>query len=202
PRGHVSGGTPLEQRAKKASRLATVLDVRERKGRNRHVVTALARQPAMDASVLTEEAGLRQVVAAAEAYLKGAAPDLVPVSFSFEQDREHACLSLIASTRTNGAAHRNLIDRELCLSPEFEELRRLARELAAAGEPPYTIGESEAAELVPNLQQAVARVMAQARKGLEIQRYKGLGEMNASQLWETTMRAEPRTLLQVTLEDG
>src|SRR5438477_164596 len=180
--GPAIAGTPLKQLVKKAIRLEKVLDVLERKGRNRHVVTALARQPAMDASVLTDEAGLRQVVAAAEVYLKVAAPDLVPVSFSFEQDREHACLSLIASTRTNGAAHRNLIDRELCLSPEFEELRRLARELAAAGEPPYTIGEGEAAELVPNLQQAVARVMAQARKGLEIQRYKGLGEMNAAQL--------------------
>src|SRR6266516_3893569 len=129
--GPAIAGTPLKQLVKKAIRLEKVLDVLERKGRNRHVVTALARQPAMDASVLTDEAGLRQVVAAAEAYLKVAAPDLVPVSFSFEQDREHACLSLIASTRTNGAAHRNLIDRELCLSPEFEELRRLARELAA-----------------------------------------------------------------------
>src|SRR5207247_123349 len=83
-------------------------------------------------TVLTDEARLRQVVAAAEVYLKVAAPELLPVSFSFEQDREHACLSLVASTRANGAAHRNLVDRELCLSPEFEELRRLARQLAAS----------------------------------------------------------------------
>ncbi len=200
--GPAIAGTPLKRLVKKEIRLEKVLDVLERKGRNRHVVTALARQPAMDASGLTDEAGLRQVAAAAEAYLKVAAPELLPVSFSFEQDREHACLSLIASTRTNGAAHRNLIDRELCLSPEFEELRRLARELAAAGEPPYTIGEGDTAEQVPNLQQAVARVMAQARKGLEIQRYKGLGEMNPSQLWETTMNPESRTLLQVKIEDG
>src|SRR2546427_5119945 len=129
-------GTPLKQLVKKAIRLEKVLDVLERKGRNRHVLTALARQPTMGAGALATEDHLREIVAAAEAYLKVAAPDLVPVSFSFEQDREHACLSLIASTRTNGAAHRNLIDRELCLSPEFEELRRLARELAAAREPP------------------------------------------------------------------
>src|SRR5204862_2323303 len=131
------------------------------------------RQAAMDVNALGDEARLREIVAAAETYLRVAAPELVPVSFSFEEDREHACLALIAATRANGSAHRNVIDRELVLTAEFEEVRRLARELAAAGDPPYVVGEGDAAETVGNLQQAVARIMAQARKGLEVQRYKG-----------------------------
>src|SRR2546428_81917 len=175
------------------------LDDRARTG---HVLTAPARQAAMDAGALADEARLRQVVAAAEAYLGVAAPAIMPVSFSFEEDREHACLKLVAAARANGTAHRNVIDRELCLTAEFEEVRRLARDLTAVGEPPFALTVGEKAEQVPNLQQAVARIMAQARKGLEIQRYKGLGEMNPGQLWETTMNPATRTLLQVKIEDA
>jgi DNA gyrase subunit B len=195
-------GTPLKQLVKKAIRLDKILDVLERKGRNRHVLTALARQPAMDVGVLNDEAQLRDVVAKAEAYLRVAAPDVAPISFVFEADKEHACLALVASTRANGTQHRNVFDHELLTTPEWDEIRRLARELAAGGEPPYTLGEGETAELLPSLQLAVERVMAQARKGLEIQRYKGLGEMNPTQLWETTMCPEKRTLLQVKIEDA
>src|SRR5437867_2690574 len=195
-------GTPLKQLVKKAIRLEKVLDTLERKGRNRHVLTALARQVAMDAAALGDEGRLRQVVAAAEAYLNVAAPEIMPVSFSFEEDREHACLKLVAATRANGTAHRNVIDRELCLTAEFEEVRRVARDLTTVGEPPFTLTLADKAEQVPNLQQAVARIMAEARKGLEIQRYKGLGEMNPGQLWETTMNPATRTLLQVKIDDA
>ena len=98
---------------------------------------------------------------------------------------------------------RNVFDRELLLSPEFEEARRLARELAAAGEPPYHVwARARRPRRSPSLRSAVDRIMAAARKGLEIQRYKGLGEMNPTQLWETTMNPETRTLLQVKIEDA
>jgi DNA gyrase subunit B len=195
-------GTPLKQLVKKVIRLQKVLDILERKGRNRHVLAAVARHPLMDAAALADEARLREIVAGAEAYLRVAAPELVPVAFSFEEDREHACLKLVGATRSNGAPHRNVIDHELCLTPEFEEVRRLARDLAAVGDPPFTIEIGDKTELVGNLQQALGRIMTQARKGLEIQRYKGLGEMNPSQLWETTMDPATRTLLQVKVEDA
>jgi DNA gyrase subunit B len=64
------------------------------------------------------------------------------------------------------------------------------------------VKDGEQAETVPDLQRAVGRIMSEARRGLDIQRYKGLGEMNPGQLWETTMDPERRTLLQVKVEDA
>jgi DNA gyrase subunit B len=195
-------GTPLKQLVKRAIRLEKLLDILERKGRNRHVVKSLARHAAMDVAALADENVLRGIIAAAEKYLAIGAPDLAPVGFTLEEDREHACFRIVTTTRANGTGHRTVVDHELCLTAEFEEVRRIARELAAAGEPPFQLGTGEKAQILPNLLDAVAHIMTEARKGLDIQRYKGLGEMNPAQLWETTMNPETRTLLQVKIEDA
>jgi len=69
------------------------------------------------------------------------------------------------------------------------------------GEDILTIQDGDEAHQFANLKEVINFVRANGRKGLEIQRYKGLGEMNADQLWETTMDPEKRTLVQVTLPD-
>jgi DNA gyrase subunit B len=69
-------------------------------------------------------------------------------------------------------------------------------------EPPFTISLDDATFDVATFSGLVDLIMEQGRKNLGIQRYKGLGEMNAEQLWETTMNPENRRVLQVAIEDA
>jgi DNA gyrase subunit B len=195
-------GTPLKQLVKKIVRFGKILHIFERKGIDRQVMVGLTRGGHLDAASLADRPRLEGLVGDARAYWTVAAPQLEGTEVAFEEDREHACLRLVVSRPTNGAMQRTVIDYELCLTPEFEELRRLAAETEGAGAPPFELTSGEEAEQLPNLQGVVDRIMASARKGLEVQRYKGLGEMNPKQLWETTMDPANRTLLQVKVDDA
>ncbi len=90
----------------------------------------------------------------------------------------------------------------LLTSPEFRELENLYSIIRDLGEPPYTIQTKEGTKVVSTSSELFDFVVSTAKKGLTIQRYKGLGEMNPQQLWETTMDHEKRTLLQVTTQDS
>jgi DNA gyrase subunit B len=195
-------GTPLKQLVKKVARLEKLLDVLERKGIARNALVGLARRGGIDASALTDRERLDGIVERARRYWELAVPELLQAKIAYEEDREHACLKLVVRTVANGATHASVIDREVCLSPEFEETRRVLAELDGVGDGPYQLANgAAAAEASISLQDAVRRIMTGARKGLEIQRYKGLGEMNPGQLWETTMDPSKRTLLQVKVDD-
>ncbi len=94
------------------------------------------------------------------------------------------------------------LDTNFLTSPEFRELVNLYSIIRDLGEPPYKIQIKEGAREISTSSELLNVVYATAKKGLTIQRYKGLGEMNPHQLWETTMDTEKRTLLQVNIQDS
>jgi DNA gyrase subunit B len=200
--GPVLSGAPLKQVVKKVHQIGRRLEVFERKGIDPQVMIGLVRQDGLQASTLADEAAINAIVDRARGYWRVAAPHLEGASVQLEDDREHACHRLVILTPTNGASQRHVIDHEVCVSPEFEDVRRLLAEVNAAGDPPFEVRSRDDVEQLPNLQAAIDRIVASARKGLEIQRYKGLGEMNPTQLWETTMDPAQRTLLQVKVDDA
>jgi DNA gyrase subunit B len=95
-----------------------------------------------------------------------------------------------------------VLDTNLLLSPEFRELESLYGSIKDLGKPPYKLMLKEGQREVASTTALLSFIFETARKGLSIQRYKGLGEMNPQQLWETTMDSDRRTLLQVSIEDS
>src|ERR1700752_4660342 len=94
------------------------------------------------------------------------------------------------------------IDWNFASYVEFQKAVELFTKLEDQLAAPFVSGDNGSSEEVPTRDALLEKVMAAAKKDLTIQRYKGLGEMNPEQLWETTMNPEKRTLLEVRIDDA
>jgi DNA gyrase subunit B len=168
---------------------------------DRRVVEALLKVPAIGAESLRDEVVLVNGLAQVEGTLRETAPDVLPIQFDLVWDDEHACYSVNCETMQNGARRRTSLTFDFFDSPECLALRQIQDRLDAVGEPPFVVRIGEREVTLSRLDGLWNTVAEQARKGLQIQRYKGLGEMNPEQLWETTMNPETRTLIRVSTTD-
>ncbi|MCA1850568.1 MAG: DNA gyrase subunit B, partial [Acidobacteria bacterium] len=114
-------------------------------------------------------------------------------------DEEHG-LWEIEVTVSGGAKVK--IDWDLASHVEFQKAVEIYKTLEKRLTAPFTLGENGTKETIGSREELLERVLMAAKKDLTIQRYKGLGEMNPEQLWETTMNPEKRTLLQVKVDDA
>jgi DNA gyrase subunit B len=173
------------------------------KRRDARVVDAVLKETTLSlASLKGKERDLKTDFDRIEAYLSRCHPDALPLEIKVEPDQEYQSNRWRMITRNVGAPRETVFDTNFFESADFQQLRLLADNFETLGSPPYLISYLEEAIEVPGLSEAVQRILDDARKGLATQRYKGLGEMNPEQLWETTMNPEKRTLLSVHVDDA
>lgn len=116
-------------------------------------------------------------------------------------DEEHGIFELTVSFRVNGMTLISNIDKDLINLPRFQHLVQIYQELKDLKPPFRVVNNGESIEL-ENEARVLEYLQEQAKKGIAIQRYKGLGEMTPHQLWETTMDPENRSLMKVSIQDA
>ena len=196
-------GADLRKKLEKLAELDSYLDKLERRMHDRKVVDTVVDALAGPQGLLTTKAATKlHDVFQNENHLQKVAAALEAANYetAIEQDEEHGTLKIsVARSRGNGSI---VIDWELATHVEFQKAVHLYGELHDLSRPPFIITEDDKQTSVDSRPALLEHIMASAKNGLTIQRYKGLGEMNPEQLWQTTLNPESRTILNVQVNDA
>ena len=192
--GQTLSKDPLEKVAQEYLLAEAVI---ERLGRliDQDVLHALLRQPlSLD---LADEGAARKSAAALEALV---APLGMKVEVKYDDKTERHVL--VVSRTQHGVVRASSIDADFLHSGDYAQIRKTAQVLQGLlGEGAY-VKRGEERHAVREFREAIEWLLDEVKRGVGIQRYKGLGEMNPEQLWETTMDPASRRLLKAQIEDA
>jgi len=124
------------------------------------------------------------------------------VSYDLRARQNNEEVELLLSKTTYGVVETTLLSHEFFRSPEYRLTGKLASTLYNLVQPGAVVHRGKAEQDIDSFAQAHDWLMSESRKGRTFQRFKGLGEMNPEQLWDTTVNPETRRLLKVTIEDA
>ena len=195
-------GTPLLALAKDLKRFKVVIGNLDKRSDARFV-SGLIRSSGLGREGLHDEARVKEACEKLRVYLQARYPDLFPLQINATRDGEHDAYTIEVSPRPGANARRSVIDWNLVTSPDYQEALSIEEKLKdLAGAAPYLAIYKGVETPIENSEALIDHIDERGKKGISISRYKGLGEMNADELWETTMNPDARTLLQVRVDDA
>ena len=191
----------LTEIVKKIIKFENIIHNMERR-RDIHFIAALIQTGCTEKSFLLDNENMEDAVDKVQDHIKRFYPQSPEKKYSIDPDEEHNCFKIVCTSKTDIGEKITTFDMEFISSVEFRELRKLWNSIKIIGNSPFTLKDNGTEKSFNHLHGLVDFILEKGKKGTEIQRYKGLGEMNPDQLWETTMNPQTRTLLEIKIEDA
>ena len=187
-----------------ARQYITILAIFDRLGQAipEEVLEELIDLPVVDSEMLQDREALAQWGEQLRERLDGKTEASVSYSVSVKTDEDSNQFGIQLDRRLHGLTTPIRLSSEFFSGADYQQIGQFIQQAGDLFGAESYVRRGERSQVVGQFSEAYNWLMKEARKGLNIQRYKGLGEMNPDQLWETTMDPENRRLLKVRIEDA